>query len=136
MGMKNLVFGLIAGAALGGCSAGGLAEKTYAMPAEDARRILLSADFERGILPGWSLLKPQVRVNYEQTLEWQVLDDSQNGSGWWCPLAIEPVGEDGKAIRVVNQCAGMMSAERNRHLDELVDAALTGREPTFEQAAG
>jgi len=134
--MKNLVFALMAGAALGGCSARGGADKSYAMPAEDARRILLSADFARGILPGSSGLKPQVRVNYEQTLEWQVLDDSQNGSGWWCPLAIEPASEDGKTIRVVNQCAGMMAAERNRNLNELVDAALTQREPKFDQPAG
>ncbi|MBL0914341.1 MAG: hypothetical protein IBJ13_02140 [Sphingopyxis sp.] len=111
---------------------GGSQEKTYDMAAEDARRILLSADFERGVLPGSSLLKPQVKVNQEDKLEWMVLDDSQNGSGWWCPLAIEPVAEDAKKIRVVNQCQGAMSGDRNRKLNELVDAALTDREPKFE----
>ena len=133
--MKNIVLWAVAAATLGGCAAAS-EEKTYAMPAEDARRILLSAEFERGILPGSSLLKPQVRANQEDTLEWQVLDDSQNGSGWWCPLAIEPASEDGKTVRVVNQCKGMMAAKNNRDLDELVDAALTDREPKFAQPAG
>jgi hypothetical protein len=130
--MKNLLLCAVAGATLAGCSAGpGGGEKTYDMAAEDARRILLSADFERGVIPGSSSLKPQVKVNLEDKLEWQVLDDSQNGSGWWCPLAIESVGEDGKTIRVVNQCQGVTAIENNK-LDELVDAALTDRAPKFE----
>ncbi|MDO9367680.1 MAG: hypothetical protein Q7T68_03850 [Sphingopyxis sp.] len=134
--MKKLLLCAVAASTLGGCAAAGGEEKTYAMHAEDARRILLSTDFERGILPGSSKLKPQVRVNYEGTLEWQVLDDSQNGSGWWCLLAIEPVGNDGKTIRVVNQCEGIMARQNNEVLNELVDAALTDRKPTFAQPAG
>ena len=101
------------------------------MSVAEARSKLLAADFERGILPGSSVLKPDVRTNYEGTLEWQVLDDSQNGNGWWCPLVIEPASEDGKKVRVVNQCKGVM-AMKNSNLDELVDATLTGREPKFD----
>lgn len=133
--MRQFILCMVAATTLGGCGVGPQ-EKTYDMAAEDARRILLSVDFERGIVPGWSLLKPQVKVNQEDKLEWMVLDDSQNGSGWWCPLAIEPTAEDAKKIRVVNQCEGAMSGDRNRKLDELVDAALTDREPKFDQPAG
>lgn len=132
--MKNLVLYAVAAVSLGGCSVANQ-EKTYAMHAEDARRILLSSDFERGILPGSSSLKPRVWVNYDKQLEWQVLDEAQK-SGWWCPILIEPVGEDGKTVRVVNQCPGIGVAENIRHLDELVDATLTGREPKLAPPTG
>jgi hypothetical protein len=128
--MKNLVLCAVAAAALGGCSAAA-GEKTYAMPVEDVRRILLSTDFERGILPGSSSLKPRVWVNMGGEIEWTVLDEAKK-HGWWCALAIEPASEDGKTSRVVNQCKGITASKDNKNLDELVDAALTDRAPRFE----
>lgn len=131
--MKNAILLVTAAAALGGCSAAS-EDKTYSMHSEDARRILLSADFEPGVIPG-SSGKPRVWVNMGGEIEWTVVN-AEKRNGWWCALAIEPASKEGKTTRVVNQCKGLGAAERNKQLDELVDAALTGREPQFEQPAG
>ena len=124
--MRLAVF-VISSMALAGCSVG---TREYEMSVDAASSKLVNADFARGILPGSSLLKPKVQRNYEGTLEWQVLDDSENGNGWWCPLEVEPVAGETKKVRVVNECKGIMAME-NKKLDELVDAALTGRPPKF-----
>ncbi|MBL8650481.1 MAG: hypothetical protein JNL35_08785 [Sphingopyxis sp.] len=128
--MKELILFMVGAAALGGCSAG-TPEKIYDMPAEDARRILLSSDFERGVLPGSSSLKPEVWTNNDRVAEWRVLDEPLK-HGWWCALSIEPAGEGGAKTRVVNQCKGALSSERNRPFDELVDAALADRKSKFD----
>lgn len=128
--MKKLILSIVGAAALGGCSTG-TQEKIYDMSADDARRILLSTDFERGVLPGSSSLKPEVWTNNDGVPEWRVLNEEKK-SGWWCPLSIEPAGDDKAKTRVVNKCAGAMASRNNRHLDELVDAALTDREPKFD----
>lgn len=135
--MTKLIWGLIAASALGACSAGGTdaaapAEDGYAMTPDDARRILLSTEFERGVLPGNEKLKPRVWTNHDGVVEWTVLDEA-NKNGWWCPMAFEAASEDGKRTRVVNQCAGVFSSDRNAMLDELVDAALTDRAPKFDK---
>jgi hypothetical protein len=132
--MRNLVLCVVAAATFGGCAAAGNEEKTYPMHPEDARRILLSADFKPGVIPG-SNGKPRVWVNMGGEIEWTVLNDEKR-NGWWCALAIESASEDGKTTRVINQCKGPFASERNEQLDELVDAALTDREPKFEQPAG
>jgi len=128
--MKKLILSMVGAAALGGCS-GAAQEKIYDMPADDARRILLSADFERGVLPGSSSLKPEVWTNNDGVPEWRVLDEPLK-HGWWCALSIEPAGDDKAKTRVVNKCVGAMASSNNRQLDELVDAALTDRKPKFD----
>lgn len=130
--MKKLILCAIATSTLTACSGGaGSGEKIYDMPPEDARRILLSTDFEPGVLPG-SKLKPRVQSNNgDGSPEWQVLDEARK-NGWWCPLSIEPADEAATRTRVVNKCEGLMSSGRNRQLDELVDAALTDRAPKFD----
>lgn len=118
---------VISSMALAGCS---IDTREYEMSVDAASVKLVNADFARGILPGSSGLKPKVQRNYEGTLEWHVLDDSENGNGWWCPLKIEPVVGETKKVSVVNECKGIMAME-NKKLDELVDATLTGRPPKF-----
>lgn len=127
--MKSLTFCAFAPFALAACSA----ESTgaYDMTADAARGKLLSAKFDRGILPGSSGLKPRVQKSYEGELEWHVLA-ADDRNGWWCPLAIESASEGGKKVRVVNQCEGMLASKNNQQLDELVDATLSGRAPTFD----
>lgn len=129
--MKQLILCAIAATTLGACSGGGGGEKVYDMAPEDARRILLSTDFDRGVIPGSSSLKPEVWTNNEGVPEWRVLNEEKK-SGWWCALSIGPAGEDATKTRVVNQCRGAMSSGQNRDLDELVDAALTDRAPKFD----
>ncbi len=120
-------FGFVA---LAGC---GVGERSYEMTKDQARGKLLAAKFERGIVPGSSSLKPWVQKDYDGNLEWHLnTEEDGGGNGWWCPLAIEPVDDDGKRVKVVNQCAGMMAAKDNASLDELVDATLTGRPPKFD----
>ncbi len=119
---KFLIIGALA---LSACGASGPSD--YAMSVGDAEAKLLAAEFERGIVPGSSRLKPDIKRNGEGEIEWHVLDDSENGHGWWCPILVEKAGDDGSKVRIVNQCKGMF-AKNNRHLDELVDATLTGRE--------
>lgn len=126
--MKTAILCLAASVALSGC---GTEQRAYEMSVAEATSKLVNTDFERSIVPGSSQLKPKVMRNEEGTLEWQVLDDSENGNGWWCPLEIEQVDDQGKKVRVVNKCEGVM-AMNNKHLDELVDATLTGRPPQFE----
>lgn len=116
--------------ALTACAGGGVQEKIYDMTPEDARRILLSTDFPRGVLPG-SQLKPEVWTNNEGVPEWRVLDEAKK-NGWWCPLSIEAADGTAARTRVINKCAGALSSGRNRELDELVDAALTDRAPKFD----
>lgn len=125
--MKKFVLPIVAIFGLSGCAS---EQRTYEMSVETAAVKLMRADFKRSILPGSSLLKPKVQRNYEGDLEWQVLDDSENGNGWWCPIKIEPVDEQKGFVRVINQCEGIM-AKDNKNLDELVDATLTGRPPVF-----
>ena len=129
--MRTLALCIVAGIALGGCAA---ETREYEMSEEQARSKLLATDFEKGTLPGSSNSWPIVHENSQGNLEWQISStkDLAHASGWWCPIAIEPVGEDGKKIRVVNQCEGPFSRNRNRDLDELVDATLTGRAPQFD----
>ena len=133
--MKLFVFSVIVTAALLGCSDG--SSDAYEMSVEEARGKLLGASFERGILPGSSGLRPTVIVSSEGdgSLEWHVSsnDDLAHASGWWCPLEIKPEGQDGKKIRVLNKCRGMLASKDNKNLDELVDATLTGRPPKFDK---
>ncbi|WP_447751952.1 hypothetical protein [Sphingopyxis fribergensis] len=132
--MTKAIWCMVVAATLGACSAGSKAANDgYDMTADDARRILLSTDFERGVLPGSEKLKPRVWTNHDGVVEWTVLNDA-NKSGWWCPLSIEAASEDAKKTRVVNQCVGVMSGQRNAMLDELVDAALTDRAPKFDKS--
>lgn len=132
--MKKPILCLVAAATLCACSAGGkAADDGYDMTADDARRILLSTDFERGVLPGNEKLKPRVWTNHDGVVEWTVLDEA-NKNGWWCPLSIEAASPDGKKARVVTQCAGLLSGQRNAMLDELIDAALTDRAPKFDES--
>lgn len=124
IGISILVLGLTA------CSPG---ERSYEMTKEQARGKLMTAKFEKGILPGSSSLTPRVKRDFNGNPEWHVLSkDDGHGSGWWCPLSIEPASEDGKRVKVVNKCDGLMATKDNANLDELVDATLTGRKPKFD----
>lgn len=120
-------------AALAACSGGGGVGETrsYDMSVSEVRSRLLAYDFKRGVFPNSPKLKPDVRRLEDGSLEWTVLDDSQNGNGWWCPLSVEPAGDE-KRTRVVNQCKGLTASINNPLLDELVDATLTGRAPKFD----
>lgn len=117
--------------ALSACSAG---DKVYEMSPEEAYSKLSSTDFERGILPGSSSHKPLVKKDYDGNPEWIVYtgEDLEHAGGWWCPMSFEPAGKDGKHVKVVNKCDGMLGAKWNAQLDELVDATLTGRPPKFD----
>lgn len=131
MFMRMLIFAAIAGAVLTGCSGG---SNEYAISVDEAKSQLLGANFDRGILPGSSGLKPRVLRSSQEdgSLEWHVQNEAESG-GWWCPIAFETTSEDPPKVRVVNKCIGMTATKDNKNLDELVDATLTGRPPKFDR---
>ncbi len=110
---------------LAGC--GAEAPREYDMGQADAESKLLTASFDRGILPGWSGLKPDVVRNYDGAIEWVVLDHSENGNGWWCPITIAPSGDEGSKLTVDSDCVGPLASQNNANLDELIDAMLSER---------
>ena len=129
--MKLFALCVMAAAALAGCSGGNV---EYDMSAAEVRGKLLSASFEKGIVPGFSSHNVMVRELSEGNgaIEWSLLSDG--GNGMYCPIVIKPVDEEGKRTRVANDCRkDMLGRMAAPHLDELVDATLTGRPPKFEK---
>jgi hypothetical protein len=117
--------------ALAACSAGGNHE--YDMSASEVRSKLLSASFKKGLIPGFSSHNVKVHQSSEGNgaIEWLVMTDGENGM--YCPIVLKPAGEDGKRTQVVNDCRDdMLGRTAAPHLDELVDATLTGRPPKFD----
>lgn len=127
--MKFRALCIVATVALTGC---GGDMGPYKMGAAEVRNRLLAAKFEKGILPGFSAHNVSVHLidDGNGAIEWLVI--SGGGNGMYCPIAIKPVGDSGKLSQVVNDCRddllGRLAAP---HLDELVDATLTGRPPEF-----
>ena len=127
--MKFRAICIVAAVAVTGC---GGDKGPYKMGVAEARSKLLAAKFEKGILPGFSSHNVSAHLTNggNGAIEWLVI--SGGGNGMYCPIAITPVGDSGKLSQVVNDCRdGLLGRMTAPHLDELVDATLTGRPPEF-----
>lgn len=133
--MKELLFGLVAAAVVGGGVYYGASSGGYDMSAKEARAKLMGADANIESGPFYSIDGMDVEITSpsENVVRWSASEDGHPRKT--CEATIKPVAE--REVEVTASCTSQMYSDSGQgavfadsaqaEINEFVDAALTGR---------